>query len=50
MNSFPNLDIYKAVILLVIKTVVGTYERALKRSHDYEDVSASWSKDGEWRL
>jgi hypothetical protein len=40
----------KTVIWLAIKTVVMSYLRALKRAHDYDDFSASWSTDIEWRV
>ena len=46
-NSF-HLKSYD--LISYVKTVVGTYEAALKQSHDNEDCSASWPTDDEWRI
>jgi len=41
---------FKSVTWLVIKTVVGTYQSVLKRSHDFADYSDGWLTGDEWRV
>ena len=38
------------MILLVLKTVVGTYQSVVKRSHDNDDFSASLPTGDGWRV
>ena len=44
------IRICKVVIWMAIKTVVGTYQSVLKRSHSYDDSSVSWPMCCEWRV
>jgi hypothetical protein len=44
------IRICKVVIWMAIKTVIGTYQSVLKRSHSYDDSSVSWPMCCEWRV
>jgi hypothetical protein len=40
---------FRVVVLLLIKTVVATYQRVVTRAHDYQDFSGSEPFDDELR-